>query len=413
MAQGESPLDFIQKNIAQSTVVPSVQVPPPIPPVTPVVVETAPAKTPDVIPLTEDPKPTFGFDEEKKVEEVKAEPIVDDDIIPENPEKEHWVKLRTKTKELKESLSQTQAERDELKQKVTRYETGEVVPEILHEQEERITKLSHYEKLHNLKMSSEYTDKFTKPINSTVSRLRETFTEYGVPPEQVDQAITHAMNTGSRTQLNAFLSDVFSDTVGAEEAKKDILSLKQLQTDASEAEKEPGKILEHLQEEAKKIQTLKQQERIGKISENARTSWADSLNEIRSENQVHELIRRVDDPEFNAKFVDPILTKSAQEYGRIVTELTRLGIEEIPKELAKGLAKLVSLAYASSTAIASRDAAINRLSEVESSADRLNNLMRPRVGGGNANGSKPAATPAALTPQQAADQLINSVLHKK
>jgi hypothetical protein len=195
--------------------------------------------------------------------------------------------------------------------------------------------------------------------------------------------------------------------------KNSVTSLRQLQIDAAEAEKEPGRILEHLQEEAKNTNAIRQQERIGKISNNARSAWAESLHEIRAEGQVHELIRREDDPDFNARFVDPILTKSAEEYGRLVTELTRLGAEDLPKELAKGLSKMVQLAHASSVAIAARDAMQARLEEIESTADRVNNLFRPQVGGGVPKGPGAKPAPTAMTPQEAGAALAFSVLQRK
>jgi hypothetical protein len=219
LQSGDNPLDFIQRNLANANVQPAAT-PAPVAPVAPPPETPAPAAPPAA--PAKDPEPSFGF-EEKKEEIAPATPPetpTDDEEVSEDPIKENYLKLRTRTKEQKETIQQLQAREKELAEKVTRYETGEVVPDILKEKEETISKLSYFEKLHNLKMSKEYTDTYVTPINRLAVKLKETFAEYGLPPENLDAAVNHALNTKNKAQLNEFLSDLGFDSVGADEVKK-------------------------------------------------------------------------------------------------------------------------------------------------------------------------------------------------
>lgn len=406
MNQGETPLDFILKNTTPAITVPN---PTPVPPVTPQPV--TPVITP-VEPST-DPMPTFG-DEKAITTSVSVAPEEIDDIdeISDDPIKENYLKLKTKAKEARQTLKETLTAKATADAELEKYRTGEIVPELLKKQEQRIEELSKFEKLHNLKASDEYQERFVNPINTNTEKLKQIFTDYNVPEDQLTEAVNHALNAPTTAHLNAFLSENF-DLVGAQEVKELINNTKQLQADAKLAEAEPSRTLEHLQQESASIKAIRETQRVNKIQEVAKGSWIETLQNIRSEGKIPELIRKESDPEFNQKFVDPILTHSASEYGRLVTALAKEGLTELPKDLAKGLANMILRATAQGIAFEARDVALERLGEIESSASRVNSLFRPQVGGG-VPGNRPQAVPNIdMTPKDAASILVNQVLSKR
>ena len=86
-----------------------------------------------------------------KTEEGSSEDAELEAVI--NPGAEHFKKLRTSHREVKKTLAEKIREAEELKDKVTKYETGEIVPDLIRQKDEEIARLSSYEKLVNLKGS--------------------------------------------------------------------------------------------------------------------------------------------------------------------------------------------------------------------------------------------------------------------
>jgi hypothetical protein len=412
-----SPLDFILKNVQSETTTvpnpaPSIAAPADAPtpkPAEPVSGNTAPAAAVSGA----DPMPTFGEKQEAKTQEAPLAEEDEIDQISEDPIKENYLKLRTKAKEATKTVKELAAQKAEIEERLKKYETGEIVPEILQEKENKIAELSKYEKLHNLKASDEYREKFVEPLNRNIDKLKRIFTDYGVAPEELDAAINHTLSIDNKAQLNAFLSENFPDALGAAEVRDIILDTKTVQQQAKEAEQEPTRVYEQLQQESQMLKQAREQQRMDKITETAKESWVESLLDIRTEGKITELIRKENDPVFNQKFVDPILQHSATEYGRLVTELAKNGLTEMTKDLAKGLAHMVLRATAQGLAFEARDVALQQLEEVQSSATRVNQLFRPQVGGGVPS-SRPAPQPAqAMTPKMAAEELVNNILLKR
>lgn len=416
----ESPLDFIKRNTADMNVAP-----------TPVTVSNPQPETPNVQPPTPsnttsptipakentDPELKFGFEApapEKNIEEVpEVDPELEEiDKLPEDPEKEHYQKLRAKTRESVIKVKDLSSKLDTATKDLEKYKSGAVVPEIMQQKEAEIARLSTFEKLHNLKSSPEYTEKYIKPLNENHTKLKEVFADYGIPAEHLDEVASIALNTKNRAELNNFLAENNFDTLGAEEVHKLVKDVKTLQVDARNAELEPATAYEQIKRESEARHQFQEQERIGKVSANAKDSWFETLMEVRNEGKISELIRKDNDPEFNEKFVDPILAKATESYGQFVTELVKQGVRELPKEVASALSKMTLLAHASAIAMETRDAALSRLAEIENSADRVNKIFRPNVGGGY-NGNRPPPAPVEdLSPAGAAKQLLKTVLRQ-
>jgi len=409
MEKAASPLDFIKRNLAE----PQTQ------PLDPQKVSDDVLKAKAEVPSVQEPIPTIKKQtEEPKKEELTPEPQkveepLDPELADDSNYQENYKKLKTKFKETKASLTQLQTEKETLTTDLEKYKTGEVVPQILRDKEQRIAELEKWEKIHNLKSSKEYTDKYIQPLSAKETQLKAILTDYGIPEESQGEVLTQALNTTNTADLNRFLSSHF-DELGASEIKTIVKDIKHLQTEAKNAEAEPARVLSELTQEAQRTAEIKHQTKIQSIEANVRDSWVESLTEIRAEKKVLELIRKDNDPEFNKNFVDPILSQASLEYGKFVTELVDAGIENLPKPLAKVLAKAFLLAHATAVAIPSRNAAMQKVEEVTRNASRVNSLMRPQIGGGVAS-SAPAAPEVNLntTVQQDAKALLNSVLSRR
>lgn len=332
-----------------------------------------------------------------------------------NPGAEHFKKLRTSHSELKKSAADLKRERDELAEKVKKYDTGEIVPDVLQAKDEEITRLSKFEKLVNLKSSKEYQEKFIAPIQETKIKLKEIFAEYGVPAEELDSVVNKALNTDNRVELNRFLQEhLGNDELGAIETKALVVKAKEIQLAASNAEKEPAKMLEDLQKENEAVMQIRDTNRKNQIVGVAKSSWLESLDEIRSEGRLVELIHKEDDPEFNAAYPDQLLPQAAKEYGKIVTELGKRGLTELDKPLAKALSKMVLMAHSSAVAVETRNRAMEGIEELTNNLTRQHTMLRPPIGGGvprAANGTPMTVKP--LTAEQEARNILNSVLAKK
>lgn len=430
---GETPLDFINNNLNAETASHSIDpqlvadaiakakgvvVPTPTP------MQSAPT-VPTITSIEKEPEPTFTEALDKKTEplptdsspEISTSPEVseEDDIgVPDQAAPENFKKLRGVVKEVKKTLKQTQDENAALKANLSKYESGEVVPGVVQEKEQEISRLSHFEKLHNFKASPEYQDKFMRPLTETQNKLKEIFSDYGVPAADLDAVVSKAVSTGNRAELNRFLSEhLGNDELGASEAKQLILRAREIQGAAVEAEKEPAKILARLQEDSQALQAQREVTRKTKIAEVGRSSWVEALSDIRAKKEIQELIPRSDDPSFNQNIVNPILSRASTEYGKIIVELAKAGVTEVPKELAKALATMTLLAHATPVAIVTRNRALEHTDEMTRNLTRHHTLLRPPLGGGVPNAPAAPAVNLKTTVQDDALSLINSVLAKQ
>lgn len=403
-----NPLDFVLKATSQSVTVPE-----PKPVETPKPVEEPKPEPKAEAPIA-DPVPNFDESVELKPDDKQEEPAAEEDdidSIPDDPVKENYLKLKAKAKTAKQEAKELKTKYEEATQELEKYRKGEVVPEVLQNLENRVAELSKWEKLYNLKSSPEYMERFVQPLEDASTRLKTLFKEYGADDQQVQAALNHVLKLENKADLNKFLSANF-DALGATEAKELVSTIKQLEANAAEAEKEPMQAIERLQAESAQIKAAQEMQRVEKIKGVAKESWFEALVDIRNEGKITELIRQESNPEFNKKFVDPILTQSANEYGKLITELGKQGVKDLPKNLAKGLAQMVLRATAQAVAFEARDAALEYANSLKSTASRVDQLFRPPVGGGAGRAAPPPA-PKEVTPASAADTLVNSILQKR
>jgi hypothetical protein len=341
-----------------------------------------------------------------------------EDVDPEVAELEkgslndNFKKLKTRHVETKNTLKAKEQELEETRTKLTKYESGEVLPDALKAQSARIQELEKYEKIYNLEKSPEYSQKFIKPLEEIKGKLDTFAKAYNVPPDELAQII----DIDDISEANAYLSERFDD-LSALQIRQLVDSAQSIKHQMNAAKREPETVLTQLVEEGKVIEQQRVAETNNKIGSAVKSSWSRSIQRIRQEGFATELIARDNDTEHNQKFVEPILNKAAEEHGKIISSLVKAGMREIPDELSDALARQSLLAHASATAIASRDYITKKYAELEANTRRSNTFRRPSVGsnfnGPGSNGGAPREQQKPLTPESMAVQLRQQVTGQK
>lgn len=304
----------------------------------------------------------------------------------------NFKKLKTHAKTLKQELAKIKTRAEELEQTVKKYDSGEIIPERLKTLEEKASKAEHLEKLHTFRTSEYCLKEFIEPINETQQKLNELAQGYGLPPELLEEAT----KLPTEAELNRFLSAEL-DVVGAVEAKQHINRIKELRGKLAAAEKEPEQTLKVMQQQALAAKAEATAKRKNTIASIAKDSWRASIQSLQQESAMPEITYKPNDPEHNELFVKPILSKAAQEYGKIVTILAENGLEALSPELSNALAKMTVLAHASAVAAESRKAAESALTTAQRTVNEVLSLRNPgigtRAGQGNGQAAQPAPAP--------------------
>jgi hypothetical protein len=419
---GESPLDFIQKNLnrAKATQPIAAKEHAAVPLAEPVAVtpkvETPPAETGKAV-LTSTGEVSF-IPDAVKVEAAPQAPATalapqasqepnfeSDDDIP--PLEKNYKILRTKYKETAKSLKEIVAEKVALAQKIKNYDAGEEAPEYVTALKKRVAILEPLELVHNAKNSDAYKTRVIEPLNEKMTALKAVAKDYDYDENEIEQAT----NLSGR-ELNQFLLQHFDD-VGALEAKQHITAIQKIRADALEIEKTPASALAKMEQEHAAIIEGRNIQRRNSIAETGKFAWRNAITKVIKEGRVAELIPRENDPEFNAKYPHAIQEKAAQDYGRIVRELADGGLKSLSPELGEALATASLLSIASAVAVERANAAERYASEVETNAARNNRYSRPNLGASGNGAQASSGTYVPKTTAEAARDLLNNVLSKR
>lgn len=332
---------------------------------------------------------------------------IDSLIDPADTTGANFKKLRTKLKSLNGDHRKANEELTVLRQKVADYDNGLAVPEVTQLQLDRIAQLEVYEKLYNFKGSPVYQEKIAKPLGEN----REKLQELAKQDEVDDELLTRAFAAETDAETNRILSQGFKDPLSAIEAKGLIKSIKGIQAQAIELEKEPMQSLARMQQENDRIVQEKRAKANDVIVHVSKEAWSDSLIELRKDPRFPEITYREGDSEHNEKFVRPILTKAGQEYGRIIRTLAECGMTELPKDLSMAFARMTQLAHQSAAIAFERDALRTRVGELESLMQRKSHLNRPGINGNvGASSATKVGVSEAVGPQNAGRKVLDRVM---
>ncbi len=367
-------------------------------PITPPVIESA-------APVVEEPvkqEPQYVPSEPEDPDAVDPDTIGNDVKAPAG---ENAIKrLRSIIKNVSKKTNEYKAEAETLRKKVTDYETGLAMPELVSQQQARLEELEKYEKIYAIKSSPTYRKRFVEPLAEEKGKLNKIATDYKIDPSVLDAAY----NATSVAEQNRILSAYIKDDIGALEAKSIFSNMKKIENDALEAEKEPVKVLARIEEENKQIVEAERHRANEMIANTSRDAWTESLSGLREDKRFPELVYREGDTEHNEKVVRPILTRAGQEYGKIIKILAQHGLTALPKEAASAMSRMTQLAHQAGVLAVERSKLQARVSELEGILKTRNTVGRPGVNG-NSNASSVKQT-EAKGPAAAARNVLGRVL---
>jgi len=330
-------------------------------------VPAAPPQPPKVIetPTIEAaPAPTEDFDFGEPVPEEKKDPIpaefvpadptdeIDSLIDPKDTTGANFKKLRGKLKALNTDHKKLREEAESTKKRLEEFQTGSAVPEVVQSQANRIAELEQYEKLYNFRGTPVYQEKYIKPVEEEKAKLAEVLSGY--PNVDIAQ-IEAAFNAPTDADANRIILNNIKDEIGALEVKSILKSIKKIQADAIQAEKEPAQSLARMQEENDRILAEKKLQAVKVINHTSKSGWSEALGSLRTDKRFKEVSFIEGDSEHNETIVRPMLTKASQAFGQTIATLARHGLTELPQDLAVKLARSDTLAIYSGVLLAERD----------------------------------------------------------
>lgn len=346
----------------------------------PVVVEPPPVV--DVTPQIEEPD-TF-------TPAVETPPNVEPPLDMDKPDDSPLLKkLRGTLKTLSKQNDTYKTELETARKRVTDFETGLVMPEMITQLQSRVEELSKYEEMVNLKKSPAYKKKFIDPLAAENEKLNTMAREYGVAPE----VLAAARNAESVADSNRILSQAFRDNIGALEAKNIISNIKRIEREAKDAESSPSQAITAMQAEHEEYIRAEREREAGVIANTARDAWTDSISELRKDNRFPELQYRDGDTEHNEKVVLPILTRAGQEYGKLVKALVDNGLKSMPKEVSIAMSKMVQLAHQAGILAVERSKLSARVTELEGLLKDRHSTNRPGMNNRPANSTQDTSKP--------------------
>ncbi len=326
-----------------------------------------------------------------------------------SPARANFRKLEQANKEKERLLKEKEDALQAAQAKIKDYETGTVLPEVVQQKENELASLRKYRDLFDLRSAPGYNDKFIRPLQEIETRIEELSKAYNVPKEEL-LSLTEGKN---EAEVNGFLSGSF-DALGAQEVKGLLNNLKTVRAGAKAAEAEPSIELTRLLEENKRIQQSSDLQRKQQISSLSKKHWENTVVKMQRNGNIPELLIKEHDEAHNAKVALPIWNAASQEYGKFVSILAEHGANNLPEEFFSALSNMVALAHGSAVAFQKADGAIRYAEEVSRSAEQGNRFLRPFAHSGSASSASVSpVSRAPVTPESAADTLINNALAKR
>lgn len=352
-----------------------------------------------------DPIPSLLDDDNQSAQTVSTpveeeDPLLSEELLTSSedttkiPLLDNFKRLRDSYRETKKALKEREKEAENVRQKIQKYESGEELPEAVKDLKAAAERGAFYEKLHSLRTSREYRDKFIIPLEERKAELKTMATAYGIPENIILQA-TKFQNVA---ELNRFLSSHFDD-VGALEAKEVILDIQSIQKDAIAAEREPAQMFEKLQQESATMYAAEAARRRENINTLARSSWGVALDKIRTDGKAEELIYREGDSRHNEEIVKPFLETASKNFATEMKALIAAGVGELPEQVVTAIAHRHLLAVVSSSALITRRTVLDEMGKLNNGIKSLQGYIKPPLGGstGSSTNGSPAQPRAAVS----------------
>lgn len=313
--------------------------------------------------------------------------------------------LRRIVNDHKDLLRSRDEELEQVRQELSKYQTGEAVPDVIQELNQKLDEAEKYRKIVDLKSSREYQSSFVKPMREMYSSLMEYAKEYGLDQQTVNQLV----NTENSAQINQILSRKV-DPIGGIEVKKLVMDMHALKRKANEAEADPANSLERLVTEAANAREDAHRVSTDNLISASKQAWTDVSARIHSDGVFVEMITRDDDPDFNEKWAKPLQKHASTEYGKMIKMLAEHGLTNPPKELLQTLSWYAQLAAVAPTLAKTRNELLAEIDNREKSVKRNSQFIRPKLGGG-AHAAPAARNDGRETVADGLKRITNEVLY--
>lgn len=421
LVSGENPVDFVTKNLnrtppAQVTIVPVPQEKPveaapnvqPLPNIQQSFREPEPAPPPPPPPAVKEPTVEAPVADMSVADDNASDVELTPEEIKEASKVESLRAMRKNFNETKTKLEATQAELEEERANIARYESGEKVPEKVQGLERRVGELEPYEKLHAFKLSKEYQTEHVEPIEQLKTSARELAKEYEVDPGIFDVAL----KLSNKKEVNAYLSK-YLDPVGALEAREIIEELHERTNARIEAERKPQEELQRIREENQQKEQQALEAEVVNVKKRTNTSWSKAFESVTASDLFPELTLTEADEHY-ATVTKPVQEAAGRNFGMLVSALTKSGAKNIPDEVLQDLAKFTLLAQLAPITAQSRMQHNDNAQEILANTARQSQYKRPGVAGGVVGVPQAASNPFnAPTLEENLQRLVNNVLQKK
>lgn len=281
-------------------------------------------------------------------------------------------KAKTANKKVKELETRIQTEYEPLKVKLSEYESGMAIPEILQEKDQRIAELEPFQKLYDLKSTSAYQEEFVKPMDLQQEALKVHASAHGVQ----DGLLQAAYSAENDREQNRILSAAYAgDTVAVLEAKNILNSMKGIQMKASAAEADAKNSLSEFQAKSTELKIKQTQKRYDEAIVVSKDAWGESLRDLEQDDRFPEIKFREGDSEYN-DMVKKFRMRAGQEFGKMVSDISQNGIT---KPVAIAIAKSNTLSHFAGYLANQNKVQAARIAELENALKESNTFGRPGV----------------------------------
>ncbi len=311
--------------------------------------------------------------------------------IPDDPKTENWKRAREALKTERKTLKTLNREFSEVKNKLEKYEKGEVVPEIITAKDAKIQELEKYKTIVDGRLSDEYQDLVVKPTQGKSESLHKLANDYGIPENMRGDLLNKIVTTENDRDRNALITKYFPDAIGATKVESLVKDLHELGQVALDMEKKPLETLQSLQGQYQAKKEMEAERVASQFEGVSKVAWTKALEKTSQEALFPNLLLDPSNAEHN-KIAEKNQHRAGIQYGALVKKLYENGLKTFPEDLAVGLARSVQLSIGGVGIAKQLELAQSRIQELEGSAGMMATYLRPGV---NSNGSaRPASNPA-------------------
>lgn len=319
--------------------------------------------------------------------------------------RENYRRLAKANREVKKTKKTLEAKLAEAEDKLSKYDSGEIQPDLLIELKGEVDRLRPMEALINFRASKEAKDKYDHPMADKVATIKNYAKHYGIPEAHIDTYVNDLL-TAPEHKRNQVISTDY-DRVTGDKIENLVTQVVALRNEKAEAEKNAESSLTGLVQEREARELEESNKFIDRTAHEVSNHFTAVLQSIKTENKIPELILGADD-KFNQDVVIPLHQQSSKDYGQLMRALvSEGGIKKIPKAAAEVIARMMLGYHFGMLSLGSREAAETAANKMyEDSQTRLPVIRPPMAkrvqnpspsGNGTQQNGKPSSLASRVT----------------